>query len=131
VRLRHRRQHRQEGSEAGDGAHVDISGAFPTGVSDCTEANNLAIDAATAISLSNGDFIHGNVLTDCSTACISATMTINSDRIYDNLIVPNGGNGIQIVASTHFTFDNNLCETNVNCENQYSALTAPVGPVLY
>ncbi len=86
-------------SKANDGDHVDISGGFSIGVQNCNVVKNLVIEgSATAISsMSNADLVFGNVLRDCSTLCIDATMTSNSDRIYDNYIEPAGGDGVRIV----------------------------------
>lgn len=99
-------------SVSNDPAHIDISGPFATGVQECSDVHDLAIDgAATAISSTAADSIDSNVLTNCSTACIVATMTASGDRIHDNLIDPNGGNGINFVGRSIATgpqIDHNL-----------------------
>lgn len=87
----------------GDADHIDISGPFAIGVEDCTDVEDVAIDgAATAVSsnANDPDAISGNRLTNCSSRCIDATMTENSDRITENIIIANGGDGIRVVGKT-------------------------------
>jgi hypothetical protein len=88
-------------SESADGAHIDISGPFVTGVSECTDIEDLFVDgSATAVSSTRADLIASNVIHTCSDVCIEATMQSSTDRIHDNLIKPYGGDGISIVGKS-------------------------------
>lgn len=108
---------RVRNSQSANDGHVDISGPFVTGVEDCTDHDDLLIDgAATAITSSRLDTVTNSVLKNCSSTCIVATMTANTDRIHDNLIKPYVGDAISVVGKSSSTgpqVDHNLI---MNCD---------------
>ena len=101
-------------SVSADGDHVDIGGGFSIGVKNCTDVKDLRVDGpATAISsmANDADLIDSNVLSNCATECIAATMLENTDYIRDNLISAYGANGIRIIGKSSSTgplIDHNL-----------------------
>ena len=103
---------RVRSSEGSDGTHIDISGPFTTGISECTDIEDLAIDGAvTAVSSTRADLVANNLITNCSSVCLSVTMQSSTDRVHDNLIKPYGGDAVSMVGKSTSTgprFDHNV-----------------------